>query len=82
MTDQPASLTPTPDGYTDWLRGLKTLTHSAQQRAALMVNRELVLLFKLKNPAGRQWSIAKTIEHNWSRHVLVMQIENELGGLD
>jgi len=33
-----------PDGYTDWLQDLKTRIHSAQQRAALAVNRELVLL--------------------------------------
>lgn len=154
MTDQPASLTPTPDGYTDWLRDLKSRIHSAQQRSALAVNRELVslywqigrdilarqasqgwgakvierlahdlrtafpemkgfsranlmymrafaeawpdaeivqqavgqlpwghnlvLLSKLKNPAERQWYAAKTIEHNWSRHVLVMQIETRL----
>lgn len=154
MTDQPASLTPTPDGYTDWLRDLKTRIHSAQQRAALAVNRELVLLYwqigrdilarqasqgwgakvierlahdlrtafpemkgfsranlmymrafaeawpdaeivqqavgqlpwghnlvllsKLKNSAERQWYAAKTIEHNWSRHVLTMQIETRL----
>ena len=45
MIDQPASLIPTPDGYTDWLRELKTRIHSAQQRAALAVNRELVLLY-------------------------------------
>jgi hypothetical protein len=45
MTDQPASLIPTPDGYSDWLCDLKTRIHSAQQRAALAVNRELVLLY-------------------------------------
>jgi hypothetical protein len=45
MTDQPASLIPTPDSYSDWLRDLKTRIHSAQQRAALAVNRELVLLY-------------------------------------
>lgn len=38
----------------------------------------LVLLSKLKNPAERQWYAAKTIEHNWSRHVLTMQIETRL----
>jgi predicted nuclease of restriction endonuclease-like (RecB) superfamily len=154
MTDQPASLTPTPDGYTDWLRDLKTRIHGAQQRAALAVNRELVLLYwqigrdilarqasqgwgakvierlaldlrtafpemkgfsprnlkymrafaeawpdkefvqavlaqlpwyhqlalldKLPSTEARRWYAAKAIEHNWSRNVLVMQIETRL----
>ncbi|MES2890196.1 MAG: PDDEXK nuclease domain-containing protein [Pseudomonadota bacterium] len=44
---EPASpaLTPAPSGYTDWLADLKTRIHSAQQRATLAVNRELVLLY-------------------------------------
>ena len=45
MTDRPASLTAPPAGYADWLAELKTRIHSAQQRAALAVNRELVLLY-------------------------------------
>ncbi len=45
MTDRPVSLTPPPSGYTDWLAELKMRIHSAQQRAALAVNRELVLLY-------------------------------------
>lgn len=67
MTDQLASLTPIPDGYTDWLRGLKTRIHSAQQRAALAVNRELVLLYWqigrdiLARQASQGWG-AKVIE--------------------
>jgi predicted nuclease of restriction endonuclease-like (RecB) superfamily len=43
--DHPASLTPPPAGYADWLADLKGRIHSAQQRAALAVNRELVLLY-------------------------------------
>lgn len=154
MTDQPISLTPTPAGYSDWLQELKTRIHRAQQRAALAVNRELVLLYwqvgrdilarqaeqgwgakvierlahdlraafpemkgfsprnlkymrafaeawpdaefvqavlaqlpwyhqlalleKLPDPDTRRWYAAKTIEHNWSRNVLVMQIETRL----
>ena len=39
MSDQPVSLAPTPEGYADWLGDLKTRIHSAQQRAALAVNR-------------------------------------------
>lgn len=154
MSDQPVSLTPTPEGYVDWLVDLKSRIHSAQQRAALAVNHELVslywqigrdilarqasqgwgakvierlahdlrtafpemkgfsranlmymrafadawpdaeivqqavgqlpwghnlvLLSKFKVSAERQWYAAKTIEHNWSRNVLVMQIETRL----
>ena len=154
MTDMPARLTEAPAGYDDWLVDLKTRIHSAQQRAALAVNRELVVLYwqigqdilvqqseqgwgakvidrlssdlrnafpemkgfsprnlkymrafaeawpdqefvqqvvaqlpwghnavlldKLPGPETRRWYAAKTIEHNWSRNVLVMQIESRL----
>ncbi len=154
MTDQPASLTPTPAGYADWLRDLKTRIHSAQQRAVLAANRELVLLYwqigrdilarqteqgwgakvierlahdlrtafpemkgfsprnlkymrafaeawpetefvqaglaqlpwyhqlalldKLSDSDARRWYAAQAIQHNWSRNVLVMQIESRL----
>lgn len=154
MSEQPISLTEAPAGYADWLAELKTRIHSAQQRATLAVNRELVqlywqigrdilarqaeqgwgakvierlaqdlrttfptmkgfsranlmymrafaeawpeaeivqqavgqlpwghnlvLLSKLKTPSERQWYAAKTLEHNWSRNVLVMQIESNL----
>jgi len=152
MTDRPVSLSPPPAGYADWLADLKTRIHSAQQRAALAVNRELVLLYwqmgqdilerqgregwgakvierlahdlrsafpdmkgfsprnlkymrsfaqawpeaefvqavlaqlpwyhqialldKLPDSEARRWYAAKAIEHNWSRNVLVMQIES------
>lgn len=151
ITAPPASLSTPPDGYADWLAELKTRIHSAQQRAALDVNRELVLLYwqigndilqrqaregwgakvidklahdlrvafpdmkgfsprnlkymrtfadawpdplivqavlaqlpwyhhlalldKLKTEQARRWYATKSIEHNWSRNVLVMQIE-------
>jgi len=154
MNDQPASLIPTPSGYADWLVDLKVRIHSAQQRAAFAVNRELVFLYwqigrdilarqaeqgwgakvierlahdlrtafpemkgfsprnlkymrafaetwpdeefvqavlaqlpwyhqlalldKLPNAEARRWYAAKAIEHNWSRNVLVMQIETRL----
>lgn len=154
MSDKPASLTPEPEGYTNWLSELKTRIHSAQQRATLVVNRELVLLYwqighdilqrqaesgwgskvidrlahdlrttfpdmkgfsprnlkymrafaqawpdtefvqevlaqlpwyhqlalldKLPSLEARRWYAAKAIEHNWSRNVLVMQIETSL----
>ncbi len=154
MSDKPVKLTPAPEGYADWLTDLKTRIHTAQQRAALAVNRELVLLYwqigqdilarqaaqgwgakvierlsqdlrsafpemkgfsprnlkymrafaeawpdesfvqevlaqlpwyhqlalldKLPGPQTRRWYAAKAIEHNWSRNVLVMQIETRL----
>lgn len=154
MSDQPISLTPAPAGYADWLQELKTRIHTAQQRAALAVNRELVLLYwqigrdilarqasqgwgakvierlahdlrvafpemkgfsprnlkymrafaqawpdaelvqavlaqlpwyhqlalldKLPDSESRRWYAAKALEHNWSRNVLVMQIETRL----
>ena len=67
MSDQPVSLTPTPEGYADWLVDLKTRIHTAQQRAALAVNRELVLLYWqigrdiLARQASQGWG-AKVIE--------------------
>ena len=154
MTERPTSLTPPPEGYADWLADLKTRIHSAQQRATLAVNRELVLLYwqmgqdilrrqsaqgwgakiidrlaqdlraafpevkgfsprnlkymrafaqawpdaefvqavlaqlpgyhqialldKLPGPETRRWYAATAIEHNWSRNILVMQIESRL----
>ena len=45
MSDHPASLTPPPQGYAEWLAELKRRIHTAQQRATLAVNRELVLLY-------------------------------------
>jgi hypothetical protein len=44
-SDSPVSLTPPPEGYADWLADLKGRIHTAQQRATLAVNRELVLLY-------------------------------------
>jgi predicted nuclease of restriction endonuclease-like (RecB) superfamily len=151
---KPVRLTPPPAGYVDWLIELKTRIHSAQQRAALAVNRELVLLYwqigrdilarqaeqgwgakvierlsqdlraafpdmqgfsprnlkymrafaeawpdeqfvqgvlaqlpwyhqlalldKLPDLDSRAWYVTKAIENNWSRNVLVMQIETHL----
>ena len=67
MTDQPASLIAVPEGYAAWLQDLKTRIHSAQQRATLAVNRELVLLYWqigrdiLARQASQGWG-AKVIE--------------------
>ncbi|SDP67938.1 Predicted nuclease of restriction endonuclease-like (RecB) superfamily, DUF1016 family [Rhodoferax sp. OV413] len=63
----PASLAPPPDGYTEWLADLKSRIHTAQQRATLTVNRELVLLYWqmgqdiLLRQAAQGWG-AKVIE--------------------
>ncbi|MDD5391789.1 MAG: PDDEXK nuclease domain-containing protein [Thiothrix sp.] len=154
LDDTPVALTPLPAGYQDWLASLKTRIHTAQQRATLAVNRELVLLYwqigqeiltrqstqgwgakvidhlahdlrvafpemkgfsprnlkymrtfaqnwgssefvqevlaqlpwyhhitlldKLKTQATREWYAQQAITHNWSRNVLVMQIETNL----
>jgi predicted nuclease of restriction endonuclease-like (RecB) superfamily len=66
MKDQAIALTPTPAGYSDWLAELKTRIHSAQQRATLAVNRELVLLY---------WQIGRDIlvrqaEQGWGAKVI------------
>ena len=37
-----------------------------------------VLLDKLKTRDEREWYLRKAIEHNWSRNILVMQIESRL----
>jgi len=154
MSDTKVSLMQPPEGYGDWLAELKKRIHTAQQKATLAVNRELVLLYwqigrdilarqaeqgwgskvierlahdlrnafpemkgfsprnlkymrafaeawpdaefvqavlaqlpwyhqialldKLKTPDERSWYAQKAIEHNWSRNVLVMQIEARL----
>lgn len=147
-------IVPLPADYAAWLAELKARIHTAQQRASLAVNRELVLLYwqigrdilarqgregwgakvierlaqdlrnafpdmkgfsprnlkymrafaeawpdaefvqevlaqlpwyhqlalldKLPSPETRRWYAAKAIEHNWSRNILVMQIETRL----
>lgn len=150
-TDRPVTLESPPEGYAEWIGELKDRVHQAQQRAALAVNRELVLLYwqigrdirerqtelgwgakvveriaadlkaafpeakgfsprnlkymrafaeawpdedfvqgvlaqlpwyhqlalleKLATTEDRRWYAAKSIEHAWSRNILVMQIE-------
>ena len=154
MSEKPVRLTKPPAGYAAWLTELKARIHTAQQRATLAVNRELVLLYwqigrdilarqaeqgwgakvierlaedlrlafpemkgfsprnlkymrafaqawpdeaivqealaqlpwyhhlalldKLPDSETRRWYAAKAIEHNWSRNILVMQIETRL----
>ena len=52
MTSDSISLIDTPTGYTDGLTELKSRIHSAQQRAALSFNCELILLY---------WQIGRNI---------------------
>jgi predicted nuclease of restriction endonuclease-like (RecB) superfamily len=65
--DTPIALIPPPDGYAEWLADLKGRIHTAQQSAALAVNRELVLLYWqigrdiLERQARQGWG-AKVIE--------------------
>ncbi|MDY0037770.1 MAG: PDDEXK nuclease domain-containing protein [Zoogloea oleivorans] len=39
---------------------------------------QLALLDKLTRPEDRRWYATRAIEHNWSRNILVMQIETRL----
>ena len=66
MSDKPISLSTSPEGYADWLAELKSRIHSAQQRATLAVNRELVLLY---------WQIGRDIlvrqaDQGWGAKVI------------
>lgn len=66
MSNTPAAPISTPDGYTEWLSELKGRIHSAQQRAALAVNRELVLLYW---QIGRD-ILARQAEQGWGSKVI------------
>jgi predicted nuclease of restriction endonuclease-like (RecB) superfamily len=67
MTEKSTSLIQPPDGYGEWLAELKSRIQSAQQRAALAVNRELIDLYWqigrdiLARQATQGWG-AKVIE--------------------
>ena len=62
----PAGLSPQPEGYADWLADLKRRIHVAQQRAALAVNRELVLLYW---QIGRD-ILARQAQQGWGTKVI------------
>jgi predicted nuclease of restriction endonuclease-like (RecB) superfamily len=64
--EQPIALTQAPVGYADWLAELKTQIHSAQQRATLAVNRELVQLYW---QIGRD-ILARQAEQGWGSKVI------------
>ena len=67
MSERPTALSEPPEGYAKWLAGLKDRIHSAQQRAALAVNTELLQLYWeigndiLKRQAERGWG-TKVVE--------------------
>jgi len=66
MSDKQVSLIQPPVGYGDWLLELKQRIHTAQQKATLAVNRELVLLY---------WQIGRDIlvrqaEQGWGAKVI------------
>ncbi len=65
MADRVPALTDPPEGYANWLSDLKARIHTAQQRAALAVNTELLLLY---------WRIgsdirARQAEQGWGRKI-------------
>ena len=66
MAERPVALTPPPGGYAEWLAELKTRIHTAQQRATLAVNRELVLLYW---QIGRD-ILARQAEQGWGAKVI------------
>ena len=66
MSDEPISLSTSPEGYADWLAELKSRIHSAQQQATLAVNRELVLLYW---QIGRDILVRQT-DQGWGAKVI------------
>ena len=73
MTDRPLPVTRIPQGYPDFISSIKERIHAAQIRAALSVNRELVLLY---------WQIGKEIllrqeSEGWGAKV-IEQISRDL----
>ena len=66
MSEKPVRLTEPPAGYAAWLTELKIRIHTAQQRATLAVNRELVLLYW---QIGRD-ILARQAEQGWGAKVI------------
>jgi predicted nuclease of restriction endonuclease-like (RecB) superfamily len=64
--EAPVSFATPPAGYADWLAELKSRIHTAQQRAALAINRELVLLYW---QIGRD-ILARQAELGWGAKVI------------
>lgn len=66
MSEHPIALTEPPEGYAEWLADLKSRIHSAQMRATLAVNTELLQLY---------WQIgsdilARQAEQGWGAKVI------------
>ena len=67
MNDQAVSLTDPPEGYAEWLADLKTHIQTAQQRAALAVNAEMLRVYWqigrgiLERQAEQGWGV-KVVE--------------------
>jgi hypothetical protein len=66
MSDTLVSSIPAPSGYAEWLINLKFGIHTAQQRAALAVNRDLVFLYW---QIGRD-ILARQAEQGWGAKVI------------
>jgi predicted nuclease of restriction endonuclease-like (RecB) superfamily len=66
MSDMPLGRSDTPEGDALWLADLKDRIRSAQQRASLAVNRELVLLYW---HIGRD-ILARQAEQGWGTKVI------------
>jgi predicted nuclease of restriction endonuclease-like (RecB) superfamily len=69
----PSGLQPRPPGYAEWLTDLKARIHAAQQRAALAVNRELLLLYW---ELGRD-ILARQVQAGWGAGI-VDQVSRDL----
>jgi predicted nuclease of restriction endonuclease-like (RecB) superfamily len=61
-------------------RGAKIIDRLAADIAVIPWGHNLILIEKLKTAEERLWYARKTIEHGWSRAVLVHQIETDLHG--
>jgi predicted nuclease of restriction endonuclease-like (RecB) superfamily len=66
MSEVPPALMEPPQGYAEWLKGLKVRIHEAQQRATLAVNAELILLYWR---LGRD-ILARQAEQGWGSRIV------------
>jgi len=66
VSDKPIALTEPPEGYGEWLAGLKARIYATQQRATLAVNRELLLLYW---QIGRD-ILARQAEQGWGSRIV------------
>jgi predicted nuclease of restriction endonuclease-like (RecB) superfamily len=66
VSERPTALSEPPEGYAEWLAGLKDRIHSAQQRASLAVNAELLQLYW---QIGRD-ILARQAEQGWGAKVI------------